>query len=194
MKTTPIRTDKKALTICVFSGASMGADPAYAKAARRMGTLIGKGGYNFLFGAGSLGLMGESARGARDAGAQVHGILPEFLRYIEPPMTNGETQMTPDLYVRKERMISLSDAFIILPGGLGTLDEFFEVITSAQLGVHTKPIVAVNTNNFFTPLKALVDHVVAEGFARPENAGLYHMANTPDDAMSFITQALAQRV
>lgn len=195
MKTNPTEPVGRQRTICVFCGSSMGTSPAYAEVARRLGTLIGERGYRFLFGAGSLGLMGESARAARDAGADVRGIVPEFLSHIEPPMSHGETvTMTPNLYVRKEQMIDLSDAFIILPGGLGTLDEFFEVVTSAQLKVHAKPIVVVNTNGFYAPLKTLIDHVVTEGFARPENAALFRMADTPDDAMAIIAQTLGETV
>jgi uncharacterized protein (TIGR00730 family) len=188
----PARNTDKRKTICVFCGSSMGHGEEFAAAARRMGTLIGEAGFAFLFGGGSLGLMGEAARAARDEGAPILGILPEFLRHLEPPLKSAEELViTPDLYQRKERMLVLGDAFVILSGGLGTLDEFFEVLTSAQLGVHQKPIIVVNTAGFYDPLKALLDHVVSRGFARKEIAALFTMVETPDEAMAVIRQALA---
>lgn len=188
----PLANAGKRKTICVFCGSSMGHDEAYAVAARRMGALIAEAGFTLVFGGGSLGLMGEVARAARDGGAPIIGILPEFLRHLEPPLkTAEELIITPDLYLRKDRMISLGDAFVILAGGLGTLDEFFEVLTSAQLGVHKKPIVVVNTAGFYEPLKTALDHVVVQGFARRESANLFEIAPTPDDAMRIIRPALA---
>jgi uncharacterized protein (TIGR00730 family) len=178
-------------TICVFCGSSMGNSEAFAEAARETGRLIAKNGYAMVFGGGGLGLMGETARAVRDGGASVTGILPDFLRHLEPPLAQGETvRVVPDLFRRKDEMIARSDAFIILPGGLGTLDEFFEVVTSAQLGVHNKPIVVLNTAGFYDPLQALMDHVVRMGFAKPEALALYRVAVTPKDAMAIITQAL----
>src|ERR1700761_3282068 len=118
--------DKNTKTICVFCGSSLGSDPMFAEAARETGRLIAAHGYKMLFGGGGLGLMGETARSARDAGAPVRGILPEFLRDLEPPLDHGErVEIVPDMGSRKRRMLALSDAFLILPGGIGTLDEFF---------------------------------------------------------------------
>ncbi len=113
--------------------------------------------------------MGEVARAARDAGAPVIGVLPSFLRGLEPPLKSAEELIvTPDLQLRKSRMLALADAFVILPGGLGTLDEYFEVITTTQLHVHVKPIIVIDVANYYAPLKALLDHVVARGFAQEE--------------------------
>ena len=153
--------------ICVFCGSSFGRDAAYAAAARRLGTLIGENGCDLVFGGGYVGLMGEVAHAAREAGAKVTGVLPEFLRHLEPPAENEETViLTPDLQKRKNLMLSMADAFVAMPGGLGTMDEFFEVITSAQLGVFRKPIVLLDTKGFFTALNALLEQIVAQGFAR----------------------------
>jgi len=183
--------DKTKRAICVFCGSSMGNSEAFAAAARETGRLIAASGYAMVFGGGGLGLMGETARAVRDGGASVIGILPDFLRHLEPPLARGEeVRIVPDLYRRKNEMVEASDAFIILPGGLGTLDEFFEVVTSAQLGVHNKPIVVLNTGGFYDPLQALMDHVVRTGFAKPKALALYHIAATPKDAMTIITQAL----
>ena len=146
--------------ICVFCGSSFGDDPAFREAAHALGAGLAGSGFDMVFGGGGLGLMGEAARGARDAGAAVQGILPGFLRDIEPPLTHGETtDIVPDLYVRKQQMIERSDAFVVLPGGLGTYDEFFEVVTAAQLGVHAKPIMVVNVKGYYDALDAMVQAI-----------------------------------
>jgi uncharacterized protein (TIGR00730 family) len=176
----------------VFCGSSPGTDPAYSAAARQLGKLIGEGGHRLVFGGGAVGLMGEVAREARDAGAEVIGILPAFLRHLEPPLKSAEELIiTPDLQQRKARMLAMSDAFIHLPGGLGTMDEYFEVITTAQLSVHRKPIVLVDVKHYFKPLKALIDHIVAQGFARPEVAALHTFVATPEEAMHAVSSRRA---
>ena len=178
-------------TICVFCGSSFGNSAAYADAARETGQLIAAKGYTLVFGGGGLGLMGETARAARDGGAPVTGILPDFLRHLEPPLAHGETvRVVPDLFLRKQEMMATSDAFVILPGGMGTLDEFFEVATAAQLAVHAKPIVVLDVNGYYRPLIALVEHVVREGFAKPAALELYRVAKTPAEAMAMLTRAL----
>jgi uncharacterized protein (TIGR00730 family) len=180
--------EKQRPAICVFCGSSPGGDPAYAEAARRMGTLLGEAGFALVFGAGNVGLMGEVARAARDAGASVIGILPAFLRHLEPPLKSAEELIvTPDLQQRKARMLALARAFVILPGGLGTLDEYFEVVTSAQLGALGKPIVVVNTAGYYDPMKALLAHVVRERFARADIERLQHFVPTPEDAIAQLT-------
>jgi uncharacterized protein (TIGR00730 family) len=178
-------------TICVFCGSSMGHAEAYGEAARQLGRLIAAKGFSLVFGGGSLGLMGQVARAARDAGAPVIGVLPEFLRALEPPLKSAEELIiTPDLYQRKDRMMALASGFIILPGGLGTLDEFFEVLTAAQLEQHGKPIVVVNVGGFFEPLKALLDHHIASGFVRDDVHALYRIASDPAEAMAIIERSL----
>jgi uncharacterized protein (TIGR00730 family) len=180
-------------TICVFCGASHGGDPAYGGLARRLGTLIGSGGFSLLFGGGYIGLMGEVAHAARLAGAHVTGVLPEFLRHLEPPSQDAQTMIfTADLQERKRVMLARSDAFVVLPGGIGTLDEFFEVVTSAQLDALAKPIVLLDADGYFRPLEALLDHVVARAFAQPRITSLYHRATTPEDAIAHIADALGR--
>jgi len=178
--------------LCVFCGSSMGHAEAYGEAARRLGALIAERGFSLVFGGGSLGLMGQVARAARDGGAPVIGIIPEFLRHLEPPLKRAEELIvTPDLYQRKDRMMKLASGFIILPGGLGTLDEFFEVVTSAQLEQHGKPMVVVNVVGFFDPLKTLLDHHIRAGFARAEVHELLRFVSTPDEAIALIESSLA---
>lgn len=177
--------------ICVFCGSSPGNNPAFAEAARQLGRAIGENGYTLVFGGGAVGLMGEVARAARSAGAPIIGILPAFLRGIEPPLQSAEELIiTPDLQQRKARMLALADAFVILPGGLGTLDEYFEVITTTQLKVHAKPILVVDVNGYFAPLRTLLDRVVQQGFAGAEISAHQVFVTTPAEALQEIRSQL----
>lgn len=179
------------LAICVFCGSSGGDDPAFAAAAARTGELIAKGGYRLVFGGGGHGLMGETARAARRSGAEILGIMPDFLRRYElPPEWQQQLELTCDLQQRKTRLLDASDAFVILPGGPGTMDEFFEVVTSASLDVLPKPILVVDVNGYFAPLQALMDHMNRHGFVRPEVLASYRTVTTPDEAMAAIETAL----
>lgn len=176
--------------ICVFCGSSFGTDPAFREAARALGAGIAQMGARMVFGGGSPGLMGETARAAREAGTPVEGILPGFLRDVEPPLAEGETtEIVTDLFVRKQQMIARSDAFIVLPGGLGTYDEFFEVLTAAQLGVHAKPIVLVNVKGYFNALDALIRDTVKMGFAAQSALTLYHLTDSPESALQIVKDA-----
>ena len=180
--------DKTTPAICVFCGSSHGAKPAYAQAAIRLGTLIGSRGFSLVFGGGNVGLMGETSRAARAAGAKVMGIIPGFLRRRE--VQGLDDVIVPDMQIRKQRMINEADAFVVLPGGLGTLDELFEVISIAQLKEHDKPIVIVNTDDFYAPLWPLLSRVVREGFAMRNVENLYHVVNTPEQAIEMIEKLL----
>lgn len=183
--------EKTKPVICVFSGSSFGAKPQYAAAARTLGRLIAERGFAMIFGGGGLGLMGETARAARDNGTRVMGILPEFLRHIEqPPEWEKDLVITPDLQLRKTRMMALADAFVVLPGGAGTMDEFFEIVTSAQLGLLDKPVAVVNTDGYFDPLLQLLNHIVQEGFALPAMFSLFTLAATPEQAIEAISEKL----
>lgn len=178
--------------ICVFCGSAFGINPKYAEAARTLGRLLAERGFSMIFGGGGLGLMGETARAARDNGARVAGILPEFLRRIEqPPEWEKDLVITPDLQLRKTQMLARADAFVVLPGGAGTMDEFFEIVTSAQLGVlNDKPILAVNTDGYFDTLVRLLDNIVREGFAKPAMLSLFTLVDTPQQAIDAIAERL----
>jgi uncharacterized protein (TIGR00730 family) len=177
--------------VCVFCGSSFGADPAFRDAAQTIGAGIAANGWQLVFGGGSPGLMGVTARAAREAGTQVQGVLPAFLRDVEPPLTHGETtEIVPDLFVRKQKMIERADGFIVLPGGLGTYDEFFEVLTAAQLGVHAKPIILVNVNGYYDPLEAMLRGAVAAGFVQEKTLTLYQLAGSADAALTLMAKAL----
>ena len=182
-------------SICVFCGSARGTDPFYVEAARELGRAIGERGFRMIFGAGNVGLMGETARAARDAGAPVIGVLPQYLRHVEPPLKSAEeTIITPSIQERKQRMINLSDAFVLLPGGLGTLDEFFEVLTEAQLGVHDKPIIVINLKGYFDPLRAMLDHVIEKGFASDKVLTHFKFVETVAEAMDTTEAMLKARV
>ena len=171
----------------MFCGAFFGADERYRAAAKRLGERIAARGFSLVFGGGGPGLMGVVARTVRDGGARVVGILPEFLRGVEqPPDWEQELIITPDLQLRKTRMLAMADAFVLLPGGAGTMDEFFEVVTSAQLRVLAKPIVLVNVAGFFEPLNALMRHLVTQGFAQPNVLELYTTVDTPEAAIEAV--------
>ena len=181
-------------TICVFCGSSHGADPAYTEAARRFGTLMVQEGFDLVFGGGGVGLMGEVALAVSKAGGHILGIIPSFLCHVEPPLqVASEIVVTDSMNERKARMFEAADAFAVLPGGLGTLDEFAEAFTGAQLRLHAKPIVLVNIKNYFDPLLALIDHFVAQGFARAAVKELIHVAPSVEDAMKILVAQQARR-
>jgi uncharacterized protein (TIGR00730 family) len=173
--------------ICVFCGSSFGDDPAFQDAARALGEGIAKGGWSLVFGGGGLGLMGVVAKAAQAGGAAVQGIIPAFLQALEPPISEEEKLIvTPHIQERKALMLRMSDAFVVLPGGLGTFDEFFEVATEAQLGVHQKPIVVVNVRGYFDALDAMLQAIVKHGFAKATVLKLYYLADGPEAALKIL--------
>ncbi len=177
----------KLLGVCVFCGSSEGSDPAYANAARTLGRDIAQARAKLIYGGASIGLMGEVARAALEAGGEVVGIIPQFLRAREIELASlTELVITPNMHERKERMHGLSDAFVILPGGLGTLEEVLEAMTWAQLGLHKKPIVFVNVKGFWDPLFQTFDRVGSHNFARYGLKELYTVVNRVEDTIPAI--------
>lgn len=161
-------------SVCVFCGARAGVNPAHADAARDLGALIARRGWRLVYGAGDVGLMGEVARSAMASGAKTFGVIPTHLLGREQGLRDlGQFVITEDMHERKKVMFMNSDAVVVLPGGAGSLDEFFEVLTWAQIGLHSKPIYLVQSANYWDPLVALIDHVIAEGFADASLAGHY---------------------
>ena len=161
-------------SVCVFCGARPGARPAYAEAARDAGRMLARNGWRLVYGAGDVGLMGEVARAAQQAGAPTFGVIPAHLFPAEVGKRDLSTLVvTEDMHERKKIMFMNSDAVLVLPGGAGSLDEFFEVLTWAQIGLHEKPIFLLDTEGYWQPLRALIDHVIAEGFASPDLRALF---------------------
>jgi uncharacterized protein (TIGR00730 family) len=183
--------NKTGAAVCVFCGSSFGKDPAFRDAARAIGSGIAKMGYMLVFGGGGLGLMGDVATAALDGGSTIQGIMPAFLQALEPEVSPQEKLIvTPHMQERKNLMLQMSDAFIVLPGGLGTFDEFFEVVTEAQLGVHAKPIIVVNVNGYFDALDAMLHHIIETGFAKEMVLKLYYLADGADAALEILEGAL----
>jgi uncharacterized protein (TIGR00730 family) len=178
-------------SVCVFCGSSFGNDPAYREAARTVGAGIAKMGFSLVFGGGGLGLMGDVAKAVLDGGQSIQGIMPAFLQALEPAVSSQEKLIvTPHMQERKTLMLQMSDAFIVLPGGLGTFDEFFEVATEAQLGVHAKPIIVVNVKGYFDPLDAMLHATVDKGFAKKTILKLYYLADGAEAALEILEGAL----
>lgn len=153
-------------SVCVYCGSRDGARPIYAEDAVRLGKHIAKAGWRLVYGAGDIGLMGAVARSAQEAGADTFGVIPVHLLQREVGKRDlRQFIVTENMHERKKVMFMNSDAIVVLPGGAGSLDEFFEVLTWRQLGLHQKPIFLLNTEGYWDPLVALIDHVIAEGFA-----------------------------
>jgi hypothetical protein len=173
--------------VCVYCGSSPGHEPAYVAAARSLGRQLAESGVGLVYGGGGLGLMGETARAVLAHGGQVTGIIPEFLSEKEHMLRDvTELLVVDDMHQRKKLMFERSDAFVALPGGIGTLEELVEQLTWAQLGRHTKPIVLVNVDGFWAPFVTLLEHMKAEGFIRPEMAVRYLTAQRAEDVLPTI--------
>ncbi|MGR3435180.1 MAG: LOG family protein [Shimia sp.] len=174
-------------SVCVFCGSRAGARPAYREAAQAMGRAMGENGWRLVYGAGDVGLMGTVAAAAQDAGARTFGVIPEHLLPREVGRSGLDTfVVTQDMHERKKVMFMNSDVIAILPGGAGSLDEFFEVLTWAQIGLHAKPIVLVDVDGYWSPLVALVEHVIAEGFAGESLADLFQVAPDVEGAVAML--------
>lgn len=154
-------------SVCVYCGSGSGLNPAYAESARILGQAFGVNGVRLIYGGGSLGLMGEVARATLAAGGQVTGIIPAFLSNKERMLRDvDELIVTDNMHERKMLMFERSDAFVALPGGIGTLEELVEQLTWSQLGRHSKPIVVANINGFWSPFLSLLQHMKSDTFIR----------------------------
>lgn len=159
--------------VCVFCGSSVGKEPDYVRAAREFGAMLARRGVGLVYGGGCTGMMGAVADAALAGGAEVIGVIPIGLA-TPALMHGGTTEMfvVKTMHERKAKMVALSDAFVSLPGGVGTFDEFFETLTWAQLAIHEKPCGILNVKGYYDPLLALMDHAVAEKFVRREDREL----------------------
>jgi uncharacterized protein (TIGR00730 family) len=156
------------------------------EAAHAMGELIGKNGWRLVFGAGDRGIMGAVADSARAAGAETLGVIPTHLIGQEMNVRRDDQIITETMHERKKVMLMNADAVAVLPGGAGSLDEFFEVLTWAQLGLHAKPIVLVDVAGYWQPLVALIDNVISKGFADESLRGFFKVASTVDEISDLI--------
>lgn len=166
-------------SVCVFCGSARGTNPAYSHVARELGRELAARGLGLVYGGGRVGLMGEVATAALAAGGEVLGVIPHALSHKEIALADCTELIVVDtMHARKQLMADRADAFVALPGGYGTLDELFEIVTWAQLGIHRKPVALLNVNGFFTPLLAWLDHIVAEGLLKPKHRELLMVADT----------------
>jgi uncharacterized protein (TIGR00730 family) len=157
-------------SICVFCGSNVGGKAAYADAAREIGSLLARRGLRLVYGGGNVGLMGELADAAMGAGGTVVGVVPDHLERKEVAHRGvTELRVVDSMHTRKALFEELSDGFIALPGGLGTYEELFEILTWGQLGLHTKPIGLLDVEGFYAPLRAFLEHAIEEGFVREEH-------------------------
>ena len=155
-------------TVCVYCGSGSGSNPRFLEAAIALGKVFAENNIRLVYGGGSVGLMGAVARSVLDHGGSVTGIIPDFLRARENSLTRvQEMVVTPDMHERKRLMFERSDAFVALPGGVGTLEELVEQMTWQQLGRHSKPVLLANIDDFWEPLLALLTHMRANQFIRP---------------------------
>ena len=170
-------------SVCVYCGSRDGADPAFAQAATDCGAMLAKNGWRLVYGAGDVGLMGRVARAAQSGGGDTFGVIPQHLMDWEVGKTDLTTFIvTETMHERKKVMLMNAQAVVVLPGGAGSLDELFEALTWRQLGLHDKPVFLLNTNGYWNPLLALMDHVIEQGFA---DASLRDYATVVSDVESL---------
>jgi uncharacterized protein (TIGR00730 family) len=182
----------KIKTVCVYCGSGPGTDPRFTEAAVALGKTLAENGVRLVYGGGSLGLMGSVATSVLDHGGTVTGIIPDFLKLRENALKRvQEMIVTPDMHERKRLMFEHSDAFVALPGGIGTLEELVEQLTWQQLGRHSKPILIANIANFWEPLLGLLAHMRSTQFIRPTLAIEILKAERVEDILPRLRAAAA---
>lgn len=182
----------KLTSICVYCGSRTGENPAYEAAAQALGSALAAAGIRLVYGGGSVGLMGTVARACLDAGGKVTGVIPRFLEEREVMLRRvDDLVITDDMHERKRRMFEEADAFVALPGGIGTLEEVVEMITWAQLGQHKKPVLLADIDGFWGPLKQLMDHMIAQGFITKQTMIRYLIASDVSTIVPQLQKELA---
>ncbi|MEQ9812943.1 MAG: TIGR00730 family Rossman fold protein [Azospirillaceae bacterium] len=177
----------KIRSVCVYCGSSSRVDQAFKDAASALGRSVAARGMRLVYGGGRVGLMGLAADACLAAGGQVIGIIPGHIQELEVEHHGlTELHVVDSMHTRKRMMFDESDGFVILPGGLGTLDEMFEIITWRQLALHDKPIVLANIRNYWDPVLALLEHQIEIGFCRPEHRGLFRVEATVEAALDAL--------
>jgi hypothetical protein len=182
-------------SVCVYCGSSLGANPRHAEAARQLGAHLAAHGIRLVYGGGRIGLMGQVADAVLAGGGQVIGVIPEHLQIQEKGHLGvTELHVVASMHERKNLMFERSDAFVILPGGFGTLDEAFEMLTWRQLRLHDKPILFLNIEGYWMPFGRLVDQLVAEGFASASSRRLFMMVDAVEDVIPALLRQPAPTV
>ncbi len=181
-------------SICVYCGSGSGSDPAFAEAARALGRAMAEEKIGLVYGGGAVGLMGTVARAVLDHGGHVTGIIPDFLMAKERMLSDvQDTIVVSDMHTRKQMMFERADAFVALPGGIGTLEELVEQMTWAQLGRHNKPILMLSVADFYKPLLVLLAHMRQSGFIRAGMELNYLVAERPGDVIGMLRDAARRR-
>lgn len=181
-------------SVCVYCGSSARVDQVYKDAAVNLGKTIAENGWNVVYGGGRVGLMGLVADSALASGGKVVGIIPKHIQAREIDHTGlSELHIVDSMHIRKQMMVDRSDAFVILAGGLGTLDEFFELLTWKQLGLHDKPIVMVNVNGYWTKMVEAIHHIASEKFMREEDFGMFQIVEDIADVAAALSRAPNER-
>lgn len=171
--------------LTVFTGSATGADLVYQRQTRGLGAALAHAGLDLVYGGGKVGLMGQIADAALEAGGEVHGVIPEVLVQKEIGHTGlTRLEVVADMHARRTRMAELGDGFVALPGGMGTLEEFFEVWTWQYLGLHRKPVGLYNVHGFWDPLLRMIDHMVAEGFMARWRREALVISSEPEDLIA----------
>ncbi|MCI4679795.1 TIGR00730 family Rossman fold protein [Rhodoblastus acidophilus] len=179
--------------ICVYCGSSAGADPAFVGAARDFGRILAENGVGLVYGGGDLGLMGAVAHAVLNAGGHVTGIIPRFLQKREHMLESvQDLVVVEDMHERKRLMFEKADAFVALPGGLGTLEELVEQLTWVQLQRHDKPVLIADIAGFWAPLLSLLDHMRGQGFIRPQLEARYLVREKVEDILPALQAAFAE--
>jgi uncharacterized protein (TIGR00730 family) len=174
-------------SLCVYCGAALGTNPGHRAAARRLGQMMAARGVTLIYGGAQIGLMGALADAVTEGGGRVIGIIPRHLDQREVGHRGvTELRIVDDMHTRKRMMFDIADAFAILPGGLGTLDETFEMLTWRQLRLHDKPIALVDLDGYWQPLIGLIEHAIAEGFAPPPVRRLFTVVPAIEDVLDAI--------
>lgn len=175
-------------SLCVYCGSSDRGSPTHHDAALRLGGIMAKAGVRLVYGGGRIGMMGRIADAVMERGGEVIGIIPQFLEQVEVGHS-GVTQLivTDNMHDRKQKMAEMSDAFLIMPGGLGTLEETFEILTWKQLGLHQKPIIIADIDGYWHHLTELIDHMIAESYAKEENRALFQVIDSIDELLPALS-------
>jgi uncharacterized protein (TIGR00730 family) len=173
-------------SVCVYCGSAFGASEIYRQAAHDLGQVLAGAGLRLVYGGGNVGLMGETARAVHEAGGKALGIMPQFLRSREILYDDVETRIVANMHERKMMMFEEADAFVVLPGGIGTLEEIVELLSWRRLDLHKKPVIFLNINDFWRPFFALIEHTQAEGFTPDSFAATYTSVEKVGDVLSAI--------
>lgn len=176
------------MRVAVYCGSASGKSSVYAEKARELGDALARAGYGLVYGGVNDGLMGKVADAALEGGSEVIGVMPVHLKSERVHTALTEIHFVESMHVRKAKMVELADAFIALPGGCGTLDEYFEVFTWAQIGLHAKPVLLYNVNGFYDALVLHFEKMLEEGFVREHHRGLVKVASTIDEIFSILAE------